>query len=393
MPLIPRSLSASALEVARACPARWKAENHDQNRTDSGAPALLGLVVHGALEQYIGHVYIDKSVPPDLSFLLMFYGTAYDDLFDSREEWHGQGKDMLVRWHARTSFEGVRVISVENKSSFAVKLPDGSMVPFNYIIDRLDELERDGKRVLRVVDYKSIRRPISPEELRRKLQARAYGLAMAIEHKDSGYDEVWVEFDLLRHSPVGMVLTREDHKATWKMINRAVRELYNQDEEAPEEHLNPGCHYCVRKAQCKTLHSNAVAGGLHSFQTLEEMVEASGYATIQAKALNALLEELDGVLLATMDERDVLQINGPGQLVAHAEVSKRRTCDPRMLERILPADVARRYSNFRLGDVDAILADPTISEDVKKRVRGLIGTKFSDPRIEVKGFTDEEDLV
>jgi hypothetical protein len=110
--MIPKSFSASALQVAQTCMARYKAENVDRAARPANAAADLGTAVHAALEWYVKAVYIDKTKPASLQALLMLYRMQFMVIFDTVDpeahDWYAEGADMLKVWFARTDFSNRR---------------------------------------------------------------------------------------------------------------------------------------------------------------------------------------------------------------------------------------------------------------------------------------------
>jgi hypothetical protein len=191
--LKPKTLSASALHVAENCLARYHAEHGLYGKSVSGDAALLGSSVHGALEWYVIKCYIEKVNQPSLDLLVAAYQASFMKTFgtsdmDSPE--FQDGLEMIRRWHKRTEFEGFEVLSCEVKENFEVPFPDKTTVQLNYIFDRLD---KTGPNSYRVVDYKSQRWALNPQDLDTKIQARIYALAVQIKYPEA--EEIWVVFD------------------------------------------------------------------------------------------------------------------------------------------------------------------------------------------------------
>src|SRR3954467_5007859 len=151
----PKSISASSLNVADLCLARYKAEHIDRGRGMSGNAASLGTSVHGALEMYVKNCIMETTFPQTINQLLEFFRISYMTYFSSdlETEEYLDGVQMLKAWHKRTDFSQFTVVSTEVKTSFPVPTTIGPL-PFNYIWDRFDQI---GPREYRVVDYKTNR--------------------------------------------------------------------------------------------------------------------------------------------------------------------------------------------------------------------------------------------
>ena len=372
-----KSLSATALENAIECPARFEATNILRAADESNDMARVGTAVHAALELYVRTAVVEQDEKQDKKHLQWCYRNEYPKVFgalDMSSTNYMDGVILLNNWFDRTSFKGFEVLLLETKESFDVPLPGGESRPFNYIFDRLDYL---GNNEYRVVDYKTIRANLTYEQLRRKLQARVYGLAAQIRHKDA--KRIFVEFDLLRHTPVGVVYTRDENANTWRLIKSKAAELWLMDE--PEEQLNPNCRYCVRAAGCATLQSNIAVGGIEHL-TIEQMVDMRLRLDSQAKGISSLVDEIDIRVLLEMERRETLTLEGDIMGVAEASFSSRRSVtDPSAIADIVGPDIASRYGSFRLGDIDRMFKEEVLTAEQQERIKRFITKSHSAPTI------------
>lgn len=386
--MIPRSLSASALHVAELCLSRYFAENIERGRGEDNAAASLGSAVHGALEYYVKACHLEKDKPkqPSLTLLEQYYDIAYMSEFktaDTSTEEYADGWEMLKKWWVRTSFEGVEVLSCEVKEFFEVKFPDGTVVPFNYIWDRFDKI---GPAEYKVVDYKTIRWAIKPDDLSTKIQSRFYGLAVQIKHPEA--EKIWVEFDQLRHDPVGMVFTREDNVNTWKYLKRAVQRIYDYNEGLEGETLNTECRWCVRKSTCTKVGKNANVGGVHSFVAIDDVIARRAQLDYQATAAKAALDELDKIILAEAQAKDTLEFM-TDSLKCTVGMSSRRAVDGERVENVIGPELFKKYGNtsITLADVDKLLKGTELSPYEKKELESLIYRKVGEAKVKTEKVT------
>lgn len=384
--MIPKTLSASALQVAELCKARYQAEYLERSQSLGKSAATLGSTVHGALEFYVKAVYIDKSDPPSLKLLMDFYYLSYVQQFtthDTDTEEYGEGQQMLMKWFDRTSFDGVRVISCENKTNFLVPTSIGD-IPFNYIWDRFDEI-RPG--VFKVVDYKTNRWNVSSADLQKKIQARAYALACAIQLKAQGieYETIWVEFDMLRHERVGRVFTREENVATWSYIKDSAEEIIKTPDTDPEERLNDQCLFCVRKASCKALQKNIAVGGIYSTQTVEEMIDLRAQAEWQKKGLDSLIKDLDTHILTQAKAMDKTEFESDMNTLM-IRASSRRAVDAERVEKVIGPQLFERYGqqSITMQSIDKLLKGDVLTPQQKIELRGMIYQKAGEPGIKIE---------
>lgn len=384
--MIPKSLSATAIQTAQACPARFKAENIDKAKGYFGTAALLGSTVHNALEMFVKCVYIDKTHEGTLELLIEFFKLSYVSLFgtsDFASMEFFDGLEMLEKWFKRTSFDGVRVVSCEVKESFDLPTSVGP-ITFNYIWDRFDEI---GPGVFKVVDYKSNRWSMTSDDLQSKIQARVYGLAAAIKMKQENipYTKIWVEFDLLRHNSVGRVFTQEDNLATWKFLLDTAEEIIAMDEDNPVERLNDQCNFCVRKASCEALKKNIAVGGIHTIGSIEDAIDLRTHLEWQKKGVDALLRELDAKILAEARTRDQDTFES-SENELYIGVSRQRQVDAEMAERAIGPKLFDKYGgkSITMASIDKLLKGKELTDDQKKQLSGLIYYKEGNPSVKTK---------
>lgn len=377
--MIPLSLSASSLANAETCLARWKAENFDRVPAMQNRAADTGTAVHGALEMFVKMVFLEKRAEwSNLALLLDLYKLSYVDTFQSAELETSEfedGLELVKVWYNRTTWDDVTVMSVEVKENFPIKTSIGE-IPFNYIWDRADML---GPHEYRVVDYKTIRAFISPEQLKKKIQPRAYALAAQIKWPHA--ERIWVEYDLLRHSSVGAVFTKDDNALMWRYLKRAAERIIAADEHNTPETLNPECKFCVRKIACDTL-NRAIRGGSVFSLTPDQAAKRKLQITSQIKALEYIEAELDTVLLKEAEQNDVFEWV-TDDVKVEITASRRRQINSNAVANIVGSDLAKKYGNFTLGNVDKMLKDDTLSLEQRAEIKKLIGYKYGEPTAKV----------
>lgn len=390
----PKSFSATAMQTFEMCPARYRAEAVERVKGIAGVAASTGSACHNALEMFVEAVHINKTEADSLDLLMQFYKIAYSQVFHSFDydtEEFLDGQEMLKNWHKRTDFTGVKVLSVEVKTNFEVPTPIGP-IPFNYIWDRFDQI---GERTFKVVDYKTNRWGLQPSDLKKKIQARAYGLAAAIQLKREGieWDRIWVEFDLLRHQPVGISFSHEDNAAMWKYLKETAKQIVETPDDEVEERLNDQCLFCVRKASCGALKKNIMVGGVHSLGTIEDAIDLRAQLEWQRKGLDALLREVDQKILAEARERDLEEYESD-LVKLTIGVSRRRAVDAEMVQLAIGDALFNKYgsSSITMASVDKLLKGRELTDDQKKKLRGLIYTATGNPsvKIEAKNPIDDD---
>lgn len=381
----PRTLSATSLSVAMACPARYRAEFIERAPQFAGQAAGLGSALHNALEEFIGGVKIRRDTMWSIDVLLKMFDESFGKIFgDLSKPEYKDGRAILVKWFSRPYiFEdicGSETISLEHKDNFDVPVViDGvkTTKPFTFIIDRLDKI---GPGEYRVVDYKSQRVPVTAEDLYGKIQARAYALAVMIKYKDA--EKIWVQFDLLRHEAVGAVFTRADNIDSWRMIKRAAQEIIDTPDDEVQERLNPECMYCIRKLTCETMKKNADNGGIMGL-TLDDMALKFADVQAQLKALQYASGDLEKALLMHASENDILNFDTKWAKVKVSS-SMRRSVDEDKVRKIVPPEVLMAYGNkTTMGAVDEMLNGDELTSGQKAALRALIIKKNGDLKVKV----------
>lgn len=402
----PSSFSASAFQVAETCLARYHAENILKTSRPPNLAADLGTAVHAALEQYVNTVYILKKAGPSLPALLTLYRTNFAMVFGTVDpeshEWYSDGLNMVQAWFVRTDFSNREVISVETKTNFMIKTSIGE-IPFNYIWDRFDRIT-DQDETYEVVDYKTIRKAINPEGLRKKIQARFYGLAAQIQVPTA--KRIWVRFDLLRHDSVATVFTRDDNIATWKFAKALAEKIIETPEpgtllpdgskfELPET-LNPECNFCVRKTNCEALKSNVGGAGVWSLRTTADRIDARAQLEFQRKGLDAAIAEIDEILLREMVEGETTELTSD-RYKALARQSYRRQVDAERVEHVVGEDLFRKYGGVRLTmtDFNKLKKDKQLTNSQRAQLEQLVYKAAGELKlaIEPKNPIDDEDTI
>jgi RecB family exonuclease len=384
MGLTPKSFSASALTVAESCISRYYAENILRAPRPPHRAADLGTAVHAALEVYVKAVHIDKVQPENLMYLITLYRMHFMVTFDTVEPeentWYAEGLEMIKVWFARTDFSDREVLSVETKTNFMLKTSLGE-IPFNYIFDRMDRLTgRDEE--YEIVDYKTIRKGMNPADLKKKIQARVYGLAGQIQFPNA--KRIWVRFDLLRHDSVATVFTRDENIATWKFAKALAEKIIATSPDDLVETLNAECTFCVRKAACSALKKNVAGGGLWSVPDLDSRINLLAQLTFQRRANDILMGELEEMILQEASAQEQLEFETE-LFKARVTQSSRRTVDAERVQRILPPDVFFKYGGHKMnyGDYTRLMKDQEVPGELKEKLKQLVYRTHGDLRVAI----------
>lgn len=379
--MIPTSVSASALEVAEQCLARYKALAIEKGTGFKNSSALLGTTLHSALEKFVDPGLM-RSGSWDWDFLVLCYEVAYEQNFGVDKERYDEGLKILRDWFNRpdqqADIQSVEILSREVKKSFQVPYVlngEKKEVPCNYIIDRFDKIS---DKVYRVVDYKSQIYPLVPNDLRNKIQARIYALAVQIEYPDA--EGVWVEYDFLRYDRVSTLFTRDDNVETWRWLKRAVQRIVDTSENDPPETLNENCRYCVRRFRCSAIQTNIRVDGIYSLNE-DQLADLLFHLTAQEKAIKSAKEEVELQLLRYADKNNMLEWEANG-LSVKVTSKRRRVVDNKKIREIL-GPLANEYIKMNLSDIDKLREDDRLTDEQKSLLDTAISYQHSDPGIKV----------
>lgn len=373
---------------------RWKSEYIDRAPNFSNAAADVGTSVHGGLEEYVKAVFIDKSHAhlsrTELKELLItFYQMSYIQTFgtsDIETQEYKDGFDLSMKWFGRTDLASkpmLKVESAELKETILVPYnhPDGTVenLKFNYIMDRVDQIS---ETVWEVVDYKTVRVPISPEDLVNKIQARAYALAIQIKHPEA--TRVIVTFDLLRHEQVSIEFNREDNIAFWRFLCSETQRIVNLNESDVRPTLNAECQYCVKKFTCKLMQGNISAGGIHSL-SVNESVDMIAKLKDQMKANGRIVEALEEIVMRHAAETDTLHWETEdGLREVEIAVGRRRTFPAHRAAEVMGPELFAQMGSMTLGNLEKIIKDDSLDADMRKELKSMIGYTNGNLNVKIK---------
>jgi RecB family exonuclease len=376
-PMQPKTLSASAVQAYLECPARFQAEYIDRARMPSGTAAGLGTACHTATEAWVmdGHYLKDYSTKQAKDVMTAIYDEAYWREFSDAER-YDEGKGLVMDWLARQDWSDRTVISTEEKLSFTIKTSSGQLIQFNYIMDRLDK-RNDG--TYEVVDYKSLMQPLQPEELKQKVQARIYALAIQLQHPEA--ERIWVTFDMLRYDPVGVAFSRDENRATYVWLVKLVERILADP--GTSETLGDGCRYCVRKNVCTALAAHINAGGPLGISDIDEAAKKFYEIDHAIKALELQKGELEHVLLTHMRETEMLE-EGRGEHVVCVTVSARRNVDDQLVRAVIGDELMAANGSMTMGKFDNLMKGDKITDSQKAELKRIVTRAFGDPKIKVK---------
>lgn len=379
-----KTISASSIQTFEGCSARYYAENVKRTPTPGGSsdPAKLGSAVHDTLERVVQEVCIDKTNELEWSRIVSFFKQEFMKQFqrppDMSDAWYKDGVDMLERWLERQDVERVEVLMVEQKMSVEIKTSIGP-VPYNFIFDRLDKYERDGKTVVRVVDYKTWRQHLTPEALRQKPQGRLYGMAIAIAFKHLNADVIEVCFDQLRYDEVSVEFSRDDNIDTWKYVKKVAERIIAEPDPGKRT-LNSECQFCVLKSTCPKITQNIDAGGVMLLAgDRNEM--AKRYLELEgaSKAIKYAMDEVLNEMVKDAMDSDEIEYETEDFQVAFRS-SRRKSYDPATVREIIGDNLFANLGKINNSEIDKLLKGDVLTSVQKSLLRSSVQESIGEPR-------------
>lgn len=378
----PASLSASAALKFELCEAGYRASNIDRVPSIAGKAGLQGNAVHEALQfwiesgQYLKFIGADYAVRQQA--IKVVWEMTYWNYFPDASHYES-GFDMLLTYIGREDWDGRTVMETEVKKSFDLPTSKGPLT-FNYILDRKDRL---ASGEIEVVDYKTVARPIQADDMKKRIQPRAYAVAMFIEHKALGEDleGVWVTYDLLRYNRVSVYFTRDECIETYKYLIALAERIYKSD--GTRETLNPECRFCERKQVCGTLKRHEEYGGPLSITSLEEASERLLLLQNAKGGLDAAIDEVKAMALEFAEADEVIEWT-TDTVEGKVTAKGRREADSERISKVVGPEIMARYGKLTLGLVEKILKEEDLTDDQKSQVKQFITKKFGEAYVEVK---------
>lgn len=377
-----RSLSASSAKVYELCPARWSAEYENRLPTESGSAANLGTVCHEALERYVAQGF--WVMPPDQRRLAMKagYDRAYWDLFHDRER-YDEGLELVLRWMERTDLRGREVLSTETKQTIPLVTSAGE-VPFNFIMDRLDDT---GDGIFEVTDYKTGVWRLWPDDLKSLIQPRAY--AWAVHEMYPEAQRIWVVFDQLRYDPIGIVFTAEECKATGEYLHALAERILADEERA--EIINPECRFCSRKNVCKAFQRRATSGmGDLRGAEIEEIVARRHELASVKKGIEQALKEADEAIVAHLRAHDLKELRANGLVAGFQRGRAWRTADVERLLDVFDLETLLPHLKVDMKGLDALTKDSNLDSETASVVKQATRTNYGKSSLTVRPAKDDE---
>lgn len=390
-------VSASSLQTWEECQGKYVAQYVNYiPRGGNTSAADEGTALHYALEHFVQEAIVDKIISfDDEKRLFELYAEGYKLAFKTQlvdKDVFKEAKKILTKWLKRNAFNDVDVLGLEDKKMIPITDLNGQPsydIELTYIFDRVEfYTESDtGKKILKVVDYKSYRRRLTHDEMRKMIQPMVYAVSALVEFGNLKPDEVWVEIDLLRFDEtIGVQFTRDDCIRGWRYLQRTVEEILATDADDPKYKLGPGCKYCPIKGTCPELAKNIKYGGtLGSLvgKDVNELVKMRDELKAASDAAAALVGDIDDQLFEYAKKGDVSSWETDGYEVKLSSYGKRKITDMELVARILGPEIMEQDGKINVTDIDRLEKNGKITPDQARKINAFIQKEYSQPTIKV----------
>lgn len=386
------TVSASSLLTWEQCPQQYVAKYIKHIPQVQGSTrGKVGTVCHSAMEWFVQAVFFAKTHSwDDFDYLMSLVFEAFKEEFQSANKKSEEYKDavkLVTDWYKRTEWDGVEVISTEDKVRTPTQVDN---ILLTYIFDRCDKVAGpNGEPAIRVVDYKSVSQRWGYDDVQTKLQFRIYALCAMIQFKDLKPAGVWVAADLLRHNDlVEVYIPREECIETWQYIQDTVRLILSTAEEDAAYRLGSGCKYCPVQATCPALTEHVDKGGILSIMDPQMAVVLHEQLKGKMDGLKSLIEHTEKVVVDHARKTGATKISatdaeGKVISVSISSTGRREITNPAAVAKIVGPQIAARIGKFNLRDLDNLMEGDELTQDQKDQIAAYINKNFS-PKLNFK---------
>lgn len=221
------------------------------------------------------------------------------------------------------------IMTIEDR--FKVTTPDG--VPIIGAMDKVLELNEE---TLVVVDYKTSKYFLTPNELKSDIQLSIYDLVASI--KFPTYKRIILSLDYLRGEPVYTYRTIKERKTFTKYLLAVYNEMTKLEEKDAKPMINDMCNWCDFKDTCDAYKNSVVGKSIFKKDLTEysndELVEE--YLTIKNKAriLYEYEKQLKAYIMQKINNEETDLIGNGKQL--YIKQNGKLTYDPSTIFKHVP---------------------------------------------------------
>ena len=244
-----KRLSFTRLDTFEQCPAKYSKRYIERATTDRPDSLTFGSTLHTALEHMgKGMMSLEEGQRVSADAVCEAFDDAWAQAGCTDRALYTEGRRLLAQWSERMGeVQPGQVIDVERR--FTMQLAGVQLTGFMDRVDRIDE------HTVRVLDYKSSRAYMLPDD---SMQLALYGMAAKQMYKA---ERVQIGFDLLRHNQVVVCDLTDEHAERCLQWVHTLASQLQAAKEYPAK-LNTFCNWCDYKLQCGS-YTAAIQQPLH----------------------------------------------------------------------------------------------------------------------------------
>ncbi len=236
--------SCTAVATYATCELKYRLLYVDRVRRSPTIYHILGTHIHSVLRFIHSQPLLTPSEEEAIKFFLQLSDSGFYGNTAEKRSAIMQGIEMIRRYYADTDVAGVRVIATE----LPVRFSAGSAAA-HCITGRIDRIDatKDGYEV---IDYKTSRHMMSPQEQKRDLQLTLYARAVMERYADRMHatDSVSVSLYYVR---TGTIIRSQRTRSDIKRIDTIVDQMAQSIQQSVY-HPRPGsiCAHCEVRQYC-----------------------------------------------------------------------------------------------------------------------------------------------
>ncbi|RLI66487.1 MAG: hypothetical protein DRO67_01015 [Candidatus Asgardarchaeum californiense] len=268
------------------------------------------------------------------------------------------------------SFDAGTIITVEDR--FKVTTPDGVI-----IIGAMDKVLELNDESLLVVDYKTSKYFLTPDELKADIQLSIYDLVASLKFPD--YKRIILSLDYLRGEPVYTYRTVKERRTFAKYLLAVHNEMLKLEEKDARPTINDMCNWCDFKDSCSAYKDSVVEKSIFKKNLNEydndELVAEYLDVKNKARILYEYEKQLKTHIIQKINEEES-DLIGSGKLM-YIKQNGKVTYDPATIAKQVPKADFIKMVTVRKKFVDEYLrAHPEVRPLVMETARKNFTSPF-----------------
>ena len=381
-----KPLSFTQISLYRSCPLHYKLQYIDGLKSKDRWYFSFGTTMHSCVERFFK---VNTPPPPSLEELLEYYEKNWiSRAYESAEEEAGYkeyGKEILTRFWEIHSPDFHMPVALERGFSLDI---DG--IKLRGFIDRVDKLDSGG---LSIIDYKTNKELFTADYLADDLQLTIY--QMAAEHTWQLPVEILTLYHLRSNTACSCPPRSEAHLDQARRLVLEVAENIVQGKFPATENQFCPCDFAEHcpyyRHQYLTVATEPdrqeVLPGIAAVDAVER------YADLQAriKELQTQLEEVKQTIIEYCQAEDINRVFGSEHDITCKLVERTGFSEEEVKAILEPEGVWENVLGLDQSRLKQLLADESVSGDLKKQIEDLRHVTSTYPQLWLKKRNTEEE--